>query len=299
MRALAVITASCLVVSQGFNVTSNVPCSETHIQFQQPNLTKPNGGYTAAASHCQQTCKDMVYCDHFTWFPKSPVPGACYLFGNEAVKVASTDAISGPSVCSNETAAPVVVQAAAPAPEVVVNSTAPLVVTDGKPVEAAADSGGKSFPWFLILALLLVACCVCGIAYAAMGKSKKSSRSAKLTNESEEEEAPAVYEQQFQEGGVQMAQMQPIPMMYTTTSYAAVPASYAPASYAVQSVDYQQAAPQQYYYTSQGPMLYTEASQLAPVDYIQQPVEYYQGDVQYVQGEMQYVVADPQMMPQV
>jgi len=262
MRAALIATA--LVGSQGFNLTSDVDCSETGVSFQQPNLTKPNGAYVHAASICQKTCSDMVYCEHFTWHPSSETPGACYLFGNEATKIADATVISGPAACSNSTS----------------NATAPVVpvaVTDAGNTAAAVSSGssgGSTFPWLLVLAIVLIVCLVGAcVGYSFMTqkkeKKKKSSRAAKITA-AEEVEAPP-------QGGVQSSQMEPMPM-------------YSTASYAAPSVQYQQvlATPHTYYYTSEGPMLYTEGVQLAPVDY-QQPA------VEYMQGQVQYVVEQPQV----
>jgi len=253
MRAALIATA--LVGSQGFNVTSNVDCAEIGVSFTQANLTKANAAMVDSAKVCQQTCKDMLYCESFTWHPQSDVPGECFLFGNQATKIADATAISGPAECGNSTS----------------NTTGPVVVTDASVAAGAVSdsSGGSSFPWLLILALILIVCLVgacVGYSFMTSKKEKKSSkRSAKVTAA---EEAPQV---QYQEGGVQMSQMQPMPMYYQTASYASP------------GVQYQQvtAPPQTYYYTSEGPMLYQDGVQLQPVDY-QQPVEYMQGQVQYL-----------------
>jgi len=254
MRAALIATA--LVGSQGFNITSNVDCAEIGVSFTQANLTTANAAMVDSAAVCQQTCKDMPFCDHFTWHPKSDVPGECFLFGNTATKIADATAISGPAECGNSTSTG--------------NTTAPVVVTDASMTEVAvSESSGSSFPWLLILAIILIVCLVGAcVGYSFMTskkEKKKSSRSAKVEAAEAEAEAPQV---QYQEGGVQM---QPMPMYYSTASYAAP------------SVQYQQvtAPPQTYYYTSEGPMLYADGVQLAPVDY-QQPVEYMQGQVQYL-----------------
>jgi len=270
------IAASLAAVGQGFNVTSNVACTETHVTYKQANLTVPNGGYTADALACQTTCLHMVYCDSFTWHPQAKehehdhelgevhdaadhaaelmmtTPGACFLFGNQAVKVANPDTISGPAKCGNTTT---------------------VVATDAEPLAAAAvadssSSKGGSFPWMIILALLLALCLVGGcVAYGCMTmkekKEKKSKRGARLSDPEASETAPVLQE----------VQMEPVPMYYTS-SQVSVP-------------------PQTYYYTEQGPVLATEGMQLQPVDYqyMQQPEVQYQ----YVQGDVQYVMEQPQV----
>mmetsp|Transcript_107157 Transcript_107157/g.228833 ORF Transcript_107157/g.228833 Transcript_107157/m.228833 type:complete len:238 (+) Transcript_107157:83-796(+) len=135
----------------------DVPCAESGVAYADPAVEVPNGGFVDSAKTCQHTCHDMVFCEHFSYWPNS---SACWLLGDKATKETSKeDVISGPASCE------------------VSNSSG----VEAGGMEAGGGGGMPGWCWLLVIVGVIAVCIAVAYVTGLLGGDEKKKKKKKKT----------------------------------------------------------------------------------------------------------------------